>query len=157
MKLRSISGKGISTRKIGLSSAEEARLKAKLRRQSPSEPWVEVQFRTVENTDSRGRPVARRIHDPSVFPPGGARTAMIRCAACDIHTPPQMIEEGQCLDHADHTGWGPSPSAQAIRGLQYFNLRMSELELPPESPAALRREVRRANRAIREGRKPTMQ
>ena len=132
---------------------DESRLKARLRRRAPSEPWVDAQFRTVEETDSRGRPIARRLHDPSVFPPGGARTAMVRCPVCDVFTPPQTIEEGQCMDHADHAGWGPSPSAQAIWALQYYHTRIDGLELAPESPAALRKEIRRAERVKRMGAK----
>jgi len=138
------SGPSVAVRRhpASLSAAQEARLKAKLRRQSPSEPWVEAQFRTVQEESTSGKIVVRRIHDTSVFPPGGARTKMVRCADCRVFNPPGAIEHGKCLDHSEHEGWGPSPSAVAIRGLQYFNLRMAESELPPESAPALRREIR---------------
>ncbi len=138
-----LAGRSTKSRKIraGLSREGEARLRKALRRQSPSEPWVEAQFRNVLERDARGQAIIRRFHDPTVFPPGGSRTAMIRCPACDIFMPPGAFEEGVCLDHAEHEGWGPSPSAEAIRGLQHRNLRLLETELPPESASALRREI----------------
>jgi hypothetical protein len=138
------SGLNVSVRQhpASLSAAQEARLKSRLRREAPSEPWVEAQFRTVQQPCDNGKIVVRRFHDTSVFPPGGARTRMVRCAQCKVFNPPGAIEEGLCLDHAEHAGWGPSPSAVAIRGLQYFNLRMAESELPAESGPALRKEIR---------------
>jgi hypothetical protein len=128
-------------RRVGLTPALEARLKAQLRRISPSEPWVEAQIKAVEEVDGSGRRVSRRYHDTGVFPPGGAKTAMVRCPTCGIYTPPGAIENEACLDHAEHAGWGPSPSAVAIRGLQYLHLRLAESELPSESISALRREI----------------
>lgn len=141
------------SRTVGLSVAQESKLKARLRKQSPSEPWVEAQFRTVTTTDPRGQIVPRRIHDPHVFPPGGARTAMVRCRACEVFNPPNAFERGVCLDHSAHAGWGPSPSAVAICALQYFNLRLSESELPGESKSSLRREIRAKLRSMQKGQK----
>src|SRR5689334_9374048 len=77
-----------------LSAAQEARLKYKLRREAPSEPWVEAQFRTLQEECGNGKIVVRRIHDTSVFPPGGARTRMVRCAQCKVFNPPGAIEDG---------------------------------------------------------------
>src|SRR4051794_28644413 len=103
-------GKRRKARRTGLSRHEEARLRKQLRRTAPSEPWVEAQFKEVGDVDARGRPIVCRYHDPHVFPPGGADTAMVRCPRCGVFTPPNAIENGACLDHASHDGWGPSPS-----------------------------------------------
>lgn len=117
------------------------RLRERLRREAPSEPWVEAQFRQSRHADERGKPVVVITHDATVFPPGGAKTAMVRCPACGVMTPPQAFENGVCLDHAERDDFPPSPSALAIAGLQYRNLRLPESELPPESVAALKREI----------------
>ena len=134
-------GLTIRRRRIGLTVLAEARLRDELRRRSPSEPWVEAQFVSVSETDEHGHPIVRRIHDTSVFPPGGARTAMVRCRVCGIFTPPPAMEEGMCLDHSDSDIWGPSPSAAAIRALQYRNLRLPKMELLPDSAEALLMEI----------------
>ena len=136
-----IAGLSLQPRRIGLTVLAEARLRDALRRQSPSEPWVEAQFVQILETDEQGLPVVRRKHDTTIFPPGGPRTAMVRCKACGIFTPPTAMEDSLCLDHGDHEHWGPSPSAVAIRGLQYRNLRLPETDLPPDSTAALQREI----------------
>jgi hypothetical protein len=126
----------------GLSIIEESRLRDVLRGQSPSEYWVDVQFVEVRRLDDRMREVVRRIHDPSAFPPGGANTAMIRCPICGIFTPSPGMEEGACLDHCRHSHWGPSPSAVAIRAMQYFHVRVGNAcELLPESEEALIAEI----------------
>ena len=135
--------KGRAKRRSGLSRLAQARLAETLRRVAPSEPWVDAQFIDVVEIDERGERVVRRAHDPSVFPPGGAQTAMVRCPQCGVITPPNAFENGICLDDADHGNWGPSPSAQAIAALQYRNLRLVEAELPPESLSALQAEIRR--------------
>lgn len=129
--------------RVGLTVYEEDRLKRRLRRRTCSEPWVEAQIKTCHDVDQNGTEIIYRYHDPHVYPPGGAKTAMIRCPACGAFNPPNAIEHGRCLDHADHRGWGPSPSAVAIQGLQRFNLRMEEPELPPEDVKSLRKEIRR--------------
>ena len=129
--------------RTGLTALSEARLRARLRRRSPSEPWVDAQFIDVSGADERGQPVVRRIHDPAVFPPGGPDTAMVRCPACGVFTPPQTIENGVCLDHDEHVNWGPSPSAAAIRAMEYRNRRLPECKLARASTAALTREIRR--------------
>jgi hypothetical protein len=129
--------------KIGLTPLAESRLRRTLRRKVPSEPWLEAQFRSVLSRNARGEEVVQRLHDASVFPPGGAKTAMIRCACCGIFTPSSAFEHDICLDHADHSAWGRSPSAIAIEALQYRNLRLAETPLPPESRSALRAEIQR--------------
>lgn len=128
-------------RRVGLTAYQEHHLKEKLRVFTCSEPWVEAQFRSTDDVDQDGTPIHYRYHDPHVFPPGGSKTAMVRCPRCGVITPPNAIEHGACLDHADHRGWGPSPSAVAIQGLQMMNLRLQEPELPPEDSASLRREI----------------
>jgi hypothetical protein len=130
-------------RRRGLTAAEEERLRIELRRRAPSEPWVDAQFIDMTLQDERGQAVACRIHDPGKFPPGGARTLMICCPDCGVFTPPCAFEGGVCLDHAESGNWGPSPSAEAIRALQWWNLRLPQRELAPESTEALLREIER--------------
>ena len=128
-------------RRVGLSAYQEQRLKDELRPSVCSEPWLEAQFKSADDTDETGQPILYRYHDPHVYPPGGAKSAMVRCPLCGVFVPPNTLEHGACLDHARHEGWGPSPSAVAIRGLQMFNLRMEDPELPPEDVEALRAEI----------------
>lgn len=130
-------------RRVGLSAYQEQRLKEQLRPSLCSEPWLEAQFKSADDVDEAGTPILYRYHDPHVFPPGGAKTAMVRCPLCGILVPPNTIEHDACLDHAPHDGWGPSPSAVAIRALQWFNLRMEDPELPPEDVESLRAEIDR--------------
>ena len=131
-------------RRVGLTVYQEDRFKERLRPITCSEPWVEAQFKTAHDVDQSGSSITYRYRDPHVYPPGGASTAMIRCPACGAFNPPNAIEHGRCLDHADHRGWGPSPSAVAIQALQMFNLRMEQAELPPEDVKSLRKEIRRS-------------
>lgn len=136
---------GVSNQRFGgrgLNRLEETRLRQALRKTAPSEPWVDAQFVAISDFDERGRAIVRRMHDPSVFPPGGTRTLMIRCPKCGVLMPPHAFEKGVCLDHADHEGWGPSPSALAIAALQWRNLRLTQTPLEPESISALRAEIR---------------
>ena len=128
-------------RRVGLTAYQEDRLKQQLRRSTCSEPWVEAQIKSSRDVDQNGNPILYRYHDPHVYPPGGSKTAMVRCPRCGVMTPPNALEHGACLDHAEHEGWGLSPSALAIQGLQLMNLRLEEPELPPEDSAALRREI----------------
>jgi hypothetical protein len=121
----------------------EQRLRAKLREKSPSEPWVEAQFIEITEFDERGDAIVRQIHNPRLFPPGGDQTAMVRCRVCGIFTPPNAMEDGVCLDHREGDDWGPSPSAQAIFALRYWNLRIDKAELLPESIAELQLEMRK--------------
>ena len=130
-------------RRVGLTLYEEQRLRQQLRQTACSEPWVEAQFVTADDVDQNGSAIVYRYHDPHVFPPGGAKTGMRRCPACSVITPSIAFEHGNCLDHADHRGWGPSPSAVAIRALQMFNLRFEFPDLPPEDSVSLRKEIRR--------------
>jgi hypothetical protein len=128
-------------RRVGLSAYQEQRLKEQLRPSICSEPWLEAQFKSADDTDETGTPILYRYHDPHVFPPGGAKTAMARCPECGVLVPPNTLEHGACLDHARHDGWGPSPSAVAIRALQMFNLRIEDSELAPEDLPSLRKEI----------------
>jgi hypothetical protein len=83
------------------------------------------------------------LHDPTVFPPGGAETAMVRCAECGIFNPPIAMESGNCLDHREETGWGPSPSAVAIRMAQYYFERIEKMRLKSEKIEVLQRKIDR--------------
>lgn len=151
MRRRSKKSRSKSARKtghrVGLSAREEDRLKCKLRPTVPSEPWLEAQFRTNYDRDANGNPVAYRYRDPHVFPPGGPATLMVRCSECGIFNPPNAMEHGKCLDHARHEGYGPSPSALAIEGMQRLNVRIEEEPLPPEDTRALEAEIRRFNKS----------
>jgi len=138
--------------RTGLSNLAEARLRRSLRRAAPSEPWVDAQFISVVEHDGRGEHL-RRVHDPRVFPPGGAQTAMKRCPRCGVFTPPSAFEAGVCLDHAEHGNWGRSPSAVAIAALQHLNLRLIDPPLPSESMAALRAEIARFNQGDTAGKR----
>ena len=128
---------------VGLSIAQEQRLKARLRKVCPSEPWVEAQICDRLQTDSHGKPFVHRYHDPHVVPPGGTATAMVRCEQCRVWTPPHFFEGGICLDHSPHIGWSQSPSAQVFEALQFYRLKSKteQLELEPESTSALREEI----------------
>jgi hypothetical protein len=134
---------GTKIHRSGLSPLAEERLRTRLRRIAPSEPWVDAQVVTFEDADSRGQPIVCRAFDAKVFPPGGRRTAMRRCRLCGRFTPPSAMEAGQCLDHSEDGNWPPSPSAIAIQALQHFNLRMEEPPLPSESTTALKAEIRK--------------
>ena len=150
---RSCARRGKRKRRAGLSMVAEARLRGQLRREAPSEPWVDAQFRSVVDLDADGRAIVCYYHDPHVFPPGGKQTAMVRCPICGVFTPPNGFEKGACLDHAEHDHWGPSPSAVTIRALQFYNLRIEEADLPPEDERSLLREIASAKRRTREMRK----
>jgi hypothetical protein len=131
-------------RRVGLTSYQERVLKDKLRPHTCSEPWVEAQFISANDTDKHGRPILYRYHDARIYPPGGPATAMVRCKVCGVFNPSNAMEDGQCLDHADeveHGGWGPSPSALAIGALQMRNLRLEVLTLEPEDAVSLRQEI----------------
>jgi hypothetical protein len=128
---------------VGLSIAQEQKLKRKLRRICPSEPWVEEQICSKLEIDSRGKPFVRRYHDPHLFPPGGSATRMVRCGRCRVWTPPQALDEGICLDHSEHIGWGRSPSAEMIEKIQFYCTKdkAEQLDLPSESVEALHAEI----------------
>jgi hypothetical protein len=129
-------------RRVGLSPQREQSLKQKLRFTTCSEPWIEAQFKRVCDQDEKGFPIVYRYHDPHIYPPGGEQTAMIRCPKCGVFNPPGAIEHGCCLDHADHRGWGPSPSALAFQALQRHNLRVEDnIELQSEETDDLRQEI----------------
>ena len=124
---------------------QERRLKARLRKATPSEPWVEAQIRSRIQIDPAGEETEHRYYDPTVFPPGGAQTAMVRCPECGVFMPPLAFEGDTCLDHSDHLGWDRSPSAITIEALQYYHVRLDRLELLPDSKKALRQEIIRAS------------
>jgi len=129
-------------RPVGLTAYREKILKDKLRKSAPSEPWVEAQITTVVDKSPAGAQITYRYHDPHVFPPGGDKTKMIRCPECGILMPPLAFEHGKCLDHARHEGWGPSPSALAIRALQKLHGILEMKNMPPEDVECLRQEIR---------------
>lgn len=131
------------SKRVGLTIAREQRLKRELRLTTCSEPWVEAQIKTVvDRQDGAGETIVYRYHDPKAYPPGGAKTAMVRCPACEVFTPPNSMEHDLCLDHARHDGWGPSPSALAFQALQNYNITLEPpIHLAPEDMQSLRREI----------------
>jgi len=128
----------------GLTHHQETALKAKLRKSTPSEPWVEDQLKTALFPDRHGQPRIYRYHDPAVFPPGGPKTLMRTCPLCHVPNPPQTFDADQCFDHAEDLDfWGPSPSALAIEKLQFYYLRESNLDIDTDLPSEDYRDLRR--------------
>ena len=142
----SSSGRPRRKRRVGLSAYQERLLKEALRDKTCSEPWVEAQFQSVVDVDDAGKQILYRFHDTRQYPPGEKSTLMVRCKVCGIFNPPNAMERGQCLDHAELGSWGPSPSALAISAMQMFNLRMEESALEPEDSRSLRNEIRKARK-----------
>jgi len=130
----------------GLTWHQEQQLKRRLRRTAPSEPWVEAQIVAVKDVDPDGHAIHYILHDPSVFPPGGSQTRMIRCRKCGIYNPPNATEGGCCLDHAGHKGWGPSRSAREIRKMQRLKAGLKFTPLPREDVEGLMLEIERFQR-----------
>jgi len=130
----------------GLTWHQEQRLKRRLRRSAPSEPWVEAQIVTEEDVDPDGSTIYYLRHDPSVFPPGGSQTRMIRCRKCGIYNPPNATEVGCCLDHPRHKGWGPSRSATVIRKMKRLKVGLKFCPLPREDVKGLMLEIERYQR-----------
>ena len=124
----------------GLSIVEEDRLRAALRRRSPSEPWVEAQIVEVRQMGERGEIIVRRIRRSLGISAGRPSHRNDRFAICRIFTPPTAMEDDACLDHREDGNWGPSPFAVTIRA-EYYNLELVESELPPESQSSLIREI----------------
>ena len=95
----------------GLSAWQEHRLRVRLRRAVPTEPWVDAQVATQTFTDAAGEPVAARYHDARAFPPGGARRTRMRwCRWCGRWTPPQAVA---LVEHR-HGRDGPVTSATLV-------------------------------------------
>lgn len=141
--------------RIGLSRKDENKLREKLLKTLPSEPWFYAQIKTFDDTDARGEPIVYRFHDARVFPPGGNQTLMVECPLCGRTVPPNSLEDGVCMDHASdraHECYGPSPSAKAIEAIQMRNLRVEGIKIKKESKKALKREIKRFNEV---GRMPT--
>jgi hypothetical protein len=134
-------------RHYGLSRSAERALKRRLRRSSPSEPWVEAQIVVVDDIDADGRRIHYRLHDASVFPPGKEETLMVRCSECGVYNPPNAMERGRCLDHARHKGWGRSISAKAIQALDRYRVGLEFLPLAPEDIKSLQLEIEHIKRS----------
>jgi hypothetical protein len=135
--------------RVGLSVVEETRLKEKLLLTFPSAPWVDSTIKRFEDTKADGTTIVYRFHDPKSFPPAADTTPMVRCPECGRIVPPNSLEGGRCMDHQParlHDAYGSSPSANCIRQLQHFNLRLDAYRLEPESKAALQREIRKFRR-----------
>jgi hypothetical protein len=76
----------------GLSAWQEHRLRVRLRRAAPTEPWVDAQVAEQTFTGPDGEPTVARYHDARPFPPGGPRGTRMRwCRACGRWTPPQAV------------------------------------------------------------------
>lgn len=150
-------------KRVGLTANEEHKIRARLRRYFPSEPWIDATFICIDDIDPYGVPIAYRNHNDKAFPLPGSGTKMIRCPYCERLMPPNHFEdfqpgemimgERQCLKStqrlcADHKSeylqdaWGESPSAKAIRELQHRNLRVETTKTKPEGKAALRQEIK---------------
>jgi hypothetical protein len=128
--------------RVGLCRYQEEQLKEKLRRCTPSEPWVEEQIVNVADVDADGNRIHYCYYNPKGFPPGGEKTLMVRCRICGTYTPPHAMEQGMCLDHAIPKGRGRSPSAQAFRKAARLNFREEfKNDLAPEDTASLLREI----------------
>jgi hypothetical protein len=146
-------------KRVGLTMAKEQRLKRELRKTTCSEPWVEAQIKTVIDRETPGgEAIVYRYRDPKAYPPGGAKTGMVRCPVCGVFTPPNAMEHEGCLDHARHDGWGPSPSALAFQALQHYNVTLEDhLKLAPEDAHSLHNEIicheRKCERRRRSSRK----
>jgi hypothetical protein len=130
----------------GLTWYQARRLKCRLRSSSPSEPWVEAQIVVVDDADPHGNAIHYVLHDPSVFPPGGLETRMVRCRICGIYNPPNAMEGGCCLDHARHKGWGRSLSAKAIQAMERRKAGMHFCPLLREDIEGLQLEIEKFNR-----------
>jgi hypothetical protein len=131
--------------RVGLNWYQEEKLKERLRTSTPSEPWVEEQIISVMDFDSDGNRIQYCYHNPKGFPPGGEQTRMVRCRICGILNPPNAMEDGACLDHARHKGWGRSPSARAFRKAAMMNAREGPSDLLPEDVDSLLREIEEYN------------
>lgn len=144
--------------RIGLSRLSEQKLKRKLRRIAPSEPWVEAQILGFLDHDAKGEEIVYRFFDVKAFPPPG----MVECPLCGRTVPPVSMETpdprvfvnqrrgdeshgARCMDCRParvHQCHGGSPSAQAIREIQYRNLRLDEVKLESEDASDLKEEIR---------------
>jgi hypothetical protein len=81
------------TKRVGLSTLEEHRLRRALRRAACSEPWVDAQIKSVLDHTGDGQAIVCRFHEARVFPPGGRQeTAMKWCRLCGRYTPPNCID-----------------------------------------------------------------
>ena len=97
-----------------------------------------------------------------VYPPGGSprigehRTLMRRCQLCaDRWYPPQYLRgHGVCeecaaamdvplTDERTHVPSSSSPTANALRHLEHYRIRLVEPRLPAEDDASLRQEIAR--------------
>ncbi len=95
----------------GLSRWQEHRLRVRLRRAVPTEPWVDAQVAEQTFTGPDGEPVVARYHDARTFPPGGPRRTRMRwCRACGRWTPPQALS---LIEHGPARG-GPPTSATLV-------------------------------------------
>ena len=137
----------------GLTNAQVAAEKRRIRAIAPSEAWVDASFTTIHDTAPDGEPI-RSIVKSGAFPPKG----MVECPICHRLVPPIDIEtfpvkwQGDtydvsgCSDHReqlDLIGYGPSASAMAIIALRNRKLRIDSTKLRPEKASKLRREIRR--------------
>ena len=95
----------------GLSAWQEHRLRVRLRRSAPTEPWVDAQVATQTFTGPGGDAVVARYHDARPFPPGGPRRTRMRwCRACGRWTPPQAVS---LVEHRLERA-GPAVSATLV-------------------------------------------
>jgi hypothetical protein len=144
------------------------RLKQLLRRLVCSAPWFDRCW--SEFTDGRVRRSTKRpdvaLDQARIYPPGGRRrTAMKRCIACGSRWyPPQYLRAcnrlcedcaiaatlppGPATSERTHIPSTQSPTAQAMRQLGYYRIRLVELPLAAEDEASLRREIAAARASV---------
>lgn len=147
-------------RRVGLSRLAERNLKAKLRETAPSEPWIEAQIHSCDDTDEKGKPIVYRFHQPRAFPAAD----MAVCCLCGRHTPMITMESpvrsrtgnrrlrrgaetpmprcADCRPAKIQEAYGGSPSARSIAEIQNRNLRMDEVKLESEDVEDLEKEIR---------------
>ena len=138
-----------------------SRLQRQIHRLVCSAPWFDRCWAEV----AAGRLKARKRLDAALdhallYPPGGAsrperhRTLMRRCGGCGARWyPPQYVRGcGICEDCAaaldaprtderTHLPSTESPTAEALRQLAHYQVRLVEPRLPAEDEASLRREI----------------
>ena len=140
---------------------DQARLRQKLRRLVCSAAWFDrcwAEFDAGRLKD-RKRP-DHALDRAEIYPPGGSprpglhRTLMRRCAECGNRwVPPQYLRNGMicedCVaarsapvtDEKTHVRSTESPTAETLRVLEHYQIRLVEPRLPTEDEATLKRQI----------------
>lgn len=144
-------------KRVGLLWATAQKIIKDLLPHVPSRPWADAQIVRRVDREPDGTAIVYRFRDKYVFPPGGAKTAMVPCVGCGVSHPVDHQGHVLCYEHDDERtmdAYGASPSAVAIRVLQMLNVRKeeNELEMEPEDTASLEREIAAFRRQQRQRR-----